>query len=268
MVTRQLTTSHVFAWTLAVAIWTSPWLSARPAAQTTGIREVAASPQRLIPLHTRLRYTTMIVLPDDEAILDVICGDRDFWVISATHNIAHVKPAKEGAATNLNLVTVGGAVYSFLLSEKAGNSPPDLKVYVTADPSAPRATPKYYTAAQYDLVQAELLDARRAIEAERGLAADRIAAYQQDYPSKLQFVYGAPKYEKPFLVRAIWHDGQFTYIKTDATELPALYEIVDGQPAVLNFHVRQDTYVVPKVVERGYLALGRARWAFAQSGRD
>jgi type IV secretory pathway VirB9-like protein len=267
MATRQLRMSYVFASTVAVAIWTSPWLSVWPAAQTTGIREVSASTQSLIPLQTRLRYTTMIVLPGDEAILDVICGDRDFWVISATHNIAHVKPAKAGAATNLNLVTAGGAVYSFLLSEKQGNSPPDLKVYVTADPSAPRGKPKYYTEAQYDLVQTELVDTRRAIEAERRKAAETIAAYQQDYPSKLQFVYGAPKYEKPFLVRAIWHDGQFTYVKTDAAELPALYEVVDGQPALLNFHVRQGTYVVPKVVERGYFAIGKARLPFAQSGR-
>ena len=77
-------------------------------AQATGIREVSASERSLIPLQTRLRYTTMIVLPDEEEILDVICGDRDFWVISATQNIAHVKPAKEGAATNLNLVTSSG----------------------------------------------------------------------------------------------------------------------------------------------------------------
>ena len=59
----------------------------------------------------------MILLPEQEEILDVVCGDRDFWVISATQNIAHVKPAKEGAATNLNLVTASGTVYSFLLTE-------------------------------------------------------------------------------------------------------------------------------------------------------
>ena len=105
-------------------------------AQTTGIREVTASPHSLIPLQTRLRYTTMIVLPDGEEILDVICGDKDFWVITATHNIAHVKPAKEGAATNLNLVAGSGTVYSFLLTEKNGTAMPDLKVYVTADPNA------------------------------------------------------------------------------------------------------------------------------------
>src|SRR4249920_3739547 len=80
------------------------------------------------PLPTRLRYTTMVVLPEGEEILDVICGDKDFWVISSTHNIAHVKPAKEGAATNMNLVAASGAVYSFLLTEKSGNGMPDLKV--------------------------------------------------------------------------------------------------------------------------------------------
>ena len=51
----------------------------------------------MIPLQTRLRYTTMILLPEGEEILDVICGDRDFWVISAARNIAHLKPAKAGA---------------------------------------------------------------------------------------------------------------------------------------------------------------------------
>ena len=30
-------------------------------------------------------------------ILDVICGDKDFWVITSTQNIAHVKPAKDNA---------------------------------------------------------------------------------------------------------------------------------------------------------------------------
>ena len=36
-----------------------------------------------------------------------------------------------------------------------------------------------------------------------------------------------------------------TYIKADATELPALYEVKDGKPALLNFQVHQGTYVVP-----------------------
>jgi len=236
-------------------------------AQTTGIREVSASPRSLITLQTRLRYTTMIVLPEGEEILDVICGDKDFWVITSTQNIAHVKPAKEGAATNMNLVTASGEVYSFLLTEKNGSSMPDLKVYVNSDPNAPKGKPKFYSASQVEAIQAQLEEARASVEAANRRAAESIATFQQEYPAKLQFSYGSPKYERPFLVRSIWHDGRFTYIKSDAAELPALYEVKDGKPALVNFQVHQGTYVVPKVVDDGYLALGKERLTFAQRER-
>ena len=233
-------------------------------AQTTGIREVSANARSLVPLQTRLRYTTMIVLPDGEEILDVICGDKDFWVISATHNIAHVKPAKEGATTNLNLVAASGTVYSFLLTEKGGAALPDLKVYVNADPAEQTGKPRYYSAAQVEGLKAEIAEARASVEAAERRATDAIANYQQQYPTRLQFAYGAARYVKPFLVRSIWHDGRFTYIKTDASELPALYEVKDGKPSLLNFQVHDGTYVVPKVIDEGYLSLGKERFAFAQ----
>ncbi len=157
------------------------------------------------------------------------------------------------------------SVYSFLLSEKNGS--PDLKVYVNADGNAPTDKPKYYSAAQVESLQSELKEAHAAIEAAARRADEKIAAYQREYPSRLQFAYGAPKYEKPFLVRSIWHDGQFTYIKADAIELPALYEVKDGKPSLMNFEVQQGTYVVPKILDQGYLALGKERFAFAQQGR-
>lgn len=237
------------------------------AAQTVGIRQVSATAQSLIPLHTRVRYATMVVLPDDEEILDVICGDKDFWVISATHNIAHIKPAKEGVATNLDLVTSTGSIYSFMLDERSGGTP-DLKVFVNADQGQPTGKPKYYTAAQFESAQAELVQARNAVDAAQRRADERITAFKQQYPATLKFVYGTPKYEKPFYVRSMWTDGQFTYIQSDARELPALYEMKDGQPALVNFQVDHGTYIVPKVLEGGYLALGNTRWAFTeQQGR-
>jgi type IV secretion system protein VirB9 len=204
----------------------------------------------------------MVVLPEEEEILDVVCGDRDYWVISATQNIAHVKPAKAGAETNLNLVTASGTIYSFLLTERSG--PPDLKVYVEGNPSAARAKPRYFSAAQVQALQDQVSAARASVDAADRRATEVMATYRQDYPTTLQFAYVQPKYQKPFLVRSIWHDGQFTYVKADATELPALYELADGKPALVNFQVRNGTYIVPKVLERGYLALGKARLAFAQ----
>jgi type IV secretion system protein VirB9 len=233
------------------------------AAQTDGVREVTASDRNVISLNTKIRYTTMVILPDDEEILDVVCGDSTFWVISATQNIAHIKPAKEGTATNLNLVTASGAVYSFLLQESK-TTPPDLKVYVTADPNVARRAPKYYPATHVQTLQAEVTEARAAIEAIQHRSQEAVATFRREYPGSLQFAYGTPKYEKPFFVRSIWHDGQFTFIRADARELPALYEVKDGQPSVVNFQVQGGTYVVPKVLEQGYLALGRERFGFQQ----
>lgn len=236
--------------------------------QNDGIREVSATERSVIPLQTRLRYTTMIVLPANDEILDVICGDRDFWVISATQNIAHVKPAKAGAATNLNLVTASGAIYSFLLSEGgAPTTSPDLKVYVASDETPPTGRARFYSAAHVDALEAKLAEAEAAIRSAEAQAEETTAKYRQEYPTTLAFAYGAAKYERPFLVRAMWHDGRFTYVKSDARELPALYEMKDGKPAVVNFQVREGTFVVPKVLDRGYLALGEERFSFSLQER-
>ncbi|WP_291985020.1 TrbG/VirB9 family P-type conjugative transfer protein [Luteitalea sp.] len=236
--------------------------------QTVGIREVSATERSVIALQTRLRYTTMIVLPDNDEILDVICGDRDFWVISATQNIAHVKPAKAGAATNLNLVTASGAIYSFLLSEGgAPNASPDLKVYVASDEATPAGRARFYSAAHVEALEAKVAEAQAAIRSAEAQAVESTAQYRRDYPTKLTFGYGAVKYERPFFVRAMWHDGEFTYIKSDARELPALYEVKDDKPAVVNFQVREGTFVVPKVLERGYLAVGEQRFSFSLQER-
>ncbi|MET0165162.1 MAG: TrbG/VirB9 family P-type conjugative transfer protein [Vicinamibacterales bacterium] len=253
------------ALTITTAVLGSAMTATLAVAQTGGVREVSATERGVIPLQTRLRYTTMVVLPEGDEILDVLCGDRDFWVISATQNIAHVKPAKAGAETNLNLVTSSGAIYSFMLTEKS--SPPDIKVYVQSEERVTTGKPKYYSAAQVQTLETQIEELRAAARDEARRLDEAVAAYRQEYPARLQFPYGLPKYEKPFLVRSMWHDGEFTYVKTDATELPALYEMKDGKPSIVNFQVRQGTYVVPKVLDRGYLALGNQRFSFEQQGR-
>jgi type IV secretion system protein VirB9 len=257
--------SGLRAFTAAIAVLASSGTGTLAVAQTGGVREVSATERGVIPLQTRLRYTTMVVLPEGEEILDVLCGDRDFWVISATHNIAHVKPAKAGAETNLNLVTSSGAIYSFMLTEKS--SPPDIKVYVQGEEGATTGKPKYYSAAQVQTLEAQIEELRAAARDEARRVDEAVAVYRQQYPTRLQFPYEPLKYEKPFFVRSMWHDGEFTYVKTDATELPALYELKDGKPSIVNFQVREGTYVVPKVLDRGYLALGNQRFTFEQRER-
>ena len=40
--------------------------------------------------------------------------------------------------------------------------------------------------------------------------------------------------------------------------------MTDGKPAFVSFQVNAGTYVVPKVLDQGYLVLGKQRFAFQQ----
>src|SRR6185437_10513242 len=99
----------------------------------SGAREVKYSDNDIIPIRAKVRFSTLIVLPADEEILDFTTGDKDFWIINGAHNLCYLHPAQAGNRSNLNLVTASGHVYSFLLNEisKEPDTVPDLKVFVT-----------------------------------------------------------------------------------------------------------------------------------------
>lgn len=46
------------------------------------------------------------------------------------------------------------------------------------------------------------------------------------------------------------------------SEKPAIYEIKDGQPNLINFELQNGVYIVPKIVDTGYLAIGKKKLAF------
>jgi|SRR5579862_623038 len=251
-----------------------------PTAHAQSTREVTYNARSVVHVNAKLRFTTMIILPDGEEILDFVCGDKDFWVVSGAQNLAYVKPAKAGTATNLNLVTSAGHIYSFLLTE--GPADADLKIYVTPDDGfAPAgAVPKLYSAGQVEALRRDAEDARKEVETARAAAArsaeavaaakeaatksadEAVRAFRSTYPMQLQFPYRFKPNDRPFLVAAIYNDGQFTYIRAGAAELPSLYEIRDGAPNLINFQVEQGTYIVPKVLERGYLVIGKQKFVF------
>jgi type IV secretion system protein VirB9 len=242
-------------------------------------REVSYNAQSVVHLNAKLRFTTMIILPEQERILDFVCGDKEFWVVSGAQNLAYVKPAKAGASTNLNLVTAAGNVYSFLLTE--GTPDADLKVYVIPDGStATTATTlqKFYTASEVDAARHAADAAREEAQAARDvamaardaaakLADERVQQFRAAYPTRLDFSYRVKLHEPPFFVRAIYSDGAFTYIKADARELPVLYELRDGKPNLVNFQVDHGVYVISKVLDSGYLVVGKKTLRFGRVGR-
>jgi type IV secretory pathway VirB9-like protein len=247
-------------------------LCATPAeAQPT--REVTVSARSVVSIDTKLRYTTMLILPEGEDILDIICGDKDFWIVSGVQNFAYVKPAKAGAATNLNLVARSGTVYSFVLTEGAAS--PDLKVFVLPDRPlvAPGVTPDAKATEALERARQEAQDARLDRDAARSellelrahaaqAVEDATHRVRARYPTELRFPYRFKADAKPFRVSAIFHDGQSTFIRLEATELPAVYELKDGAASLVNLQAQDGLLIVPKVIEIGYLALGKQRLFF------
>src|SRR6202008_2508615 len=81
-----------------------------------GVKRFEYGERDVLRLNAKLRYTTLIVLPKNEQILDFTCGDKEFWIVNGTQNFASVKPARPKTQTNLNLITARGNLYSFVLT--------------------------------------------------------------------------------------------------------------------------------------------------------
>jgi len=239
-----------------------------------GARTIKYSLQDIIPVRAKLRFSTLIVLPQNEEILDFATGDKEFWIINGAHNLCYVHPAQAGIRSDLHLITSTGRVYSFLLTEVSNDSSaePDLKLFVEPKDESSiggaTALQGYVRASEAEAYKKEL-DALHAqadgrIHAAEVQAAEQVNKFKADYQKKLQFDYALDKNaaREPFLVSMIYHDEAFTYIKCAAPEKPALYEIKDGKPNLINFQVENGVYIAPKVIEDGYLVIGSKRATF------
>ena len=244
----------------------------QPDEEATFLRVQAAEDgQDLIySIRARVRHTTVIVLPVGERILDFVAGDSEYWHLTGAANVAYLKPLAEDAATNIALVCESGRIYSFLVEEH-GDEPPHLVVRVEDGPDAASMSgaglPAFVArseVAAYREMAAEAAEAARRAQA----AADaEIEAFRASYPTRLAFEYRLDRdaSRRPFLVEAMWHDGQFTYLRSRAQEAPALYELRDGEPSLVAFDLTEDgLYVARRVLGDGWLQIGdeRLRWRF------
>jgi type IV secretory pathway VirB9-like protein len=233
-------------------------------AQDASARTVQYHSSDIVPIHAKLKFTTLIELPSTEKITEAATGDKDFWVVDVVGNFCFVHPAKAGISSNLNLITDKGNIYSFTLQDVSGSTDaPDLKVIVEpADRSsivASQGPPQFVPAAQLEQSQQAL----SAVQAHITQAVDE---YKSAYPLSLKFDYSFHANEAPFDIEAIYHDDKFTYIKTNAPEKFSVYEMKDGKPNLITYELNNGTYIIPKVMDSGYVELGKKRLEFTRKG--
>ena len=238
---------------------------------------------RIHRLRTQVRHTTVIVLPAGDNILDFVVGDSEYWHLTGAANVAFLKPLSPDAATNIALVCESGRIYSFLVAEESGAAP---HLVVRIESGAEGAAlsgggsgrPAFVArseVAAYQQMASEAAEAARIAReaAETGVlearseAEAKIEAFRSGYPERLAFEYrlGEDAADRPFLVEAMWHDGEFTYLRSHAQESPALYELLDGEPALVAYDLTEDgLYIARHVLADGWLQIGdeRASWRF------
>ncbi len=217
----------------------------------------------IVSIRARMHYTTLIELPPTEKIMEVATGDKDFWIIDAVGNYCFLHPAQAGIQSDLDLITNKGNVYSFALKDDE-TAEPDLKVVIEPnDPSsiaAANGATKWVPASEVSTLETQA-------KAVRQHDADAVETFRANYPTqKLKFDYSY-KNKQPFGITAIYHDDRFTYIKSSAPEKFAVYELKDGKPDLINYQLQNDTYVIPQVVDKGYLRIGKHKLTFERKGK-
>ena len=246
------------------------------------IRRVGGE-DRIVRIRAKTRHTTVIVLPQTENVLDFVVGDSEYWHLTGAANLAFLKPIAEGVTTNVALVCESGRIYSFLVTEQSADQPHLVVRIEQPTEDDPRISPTKHEPAfvargqvaayqqmaetAMQTAKAAQVDADSRIADATALAAGESEAFRAEYPTRLKFPYQMEDKARkwPFMVEGMWHDGQFTYLRSNAQESPALYEEKDGKPALVAYDLQEDgLYIARHVLGNGWLQIGKqkAKWRF------
>ena len=111
---------------------------------------------------------------------------------------------------------------------------------------------------------AQLAQSQQQLAALQSHVTQAVDEYKSAYPMQLKFDYTFKANEAPFDIQSIYHDDKFTYIKTNAPEKFSVYEMKDGKPNLITYDLREGTYIIPKVMDIGYVELGKKRMEFTR----
>ena len=226
-----------------------------------------------------LLQSTLILLPTEEKVANVFAGDTVDWVFDGGHlasRFISIKPKVAGSTTDVHIVSDHGNEYTLQLREVSGDDDPhfDSKIFIAPGDKAAKdrlvELPVFVPAAELDKVKQEAIAAQAAQAATQKSEATKEEAYRSQYPGTLHFDYSWDKTKAKALgLEEIWRDDKFTYLRGKFQETPALYEVKDKKPSLINFDFNDGLYTVPKQLDSGYLEIGKQKVDFhrAEEGR-
>jgi type IV secretion system protein VirB9 len=242
------------------------------APRTVMVTEAETPPQ----VRAGLLQSTLIVLPAEEKVANVFAGDTVDWVFDGGHvasRFISVKPRTANASTDIHIVSDHGNEYTLQLRE-VSNDPDshfDSKVFINPGDQAAKdrlaQLPVFVPAAELDKAKQEAATAKAAQAAELKAEQTKAEQYRSEYPGSLHFDFvWDEKKAKELGLQQIWRDDKFTYLRGVFRETPALYELKDKKGSLINFDFSDGLYTVPKLLEHGYLSIGKQKVEFHRVG--
>jgi len=223
-------------------------------------------------VRTGLLQSTLILLPDQEKVAHVFAGDILDWAIDGGHvasRFVSIKPKLANSTTDVHIISDHGNDYTLQLREVSGDDDPhfDSKIFIVPGDKAAKEKlaelPVFVPAAELDKVKQEAAAAQAAQAATLKAEQTKEEVYRSQYPGSLHFDYTWDKSKgKELGLQEIWRDDKFTYLRGQFQETPALYEVKDKKPSLINFDFSNGLYTVPKELDNGYLAIGKQKVEF------
>lgn len=274
-------TPRLFLPIVAAAISTAGFAQT-PYLQPSAPRTVVIADAQAPPVvRVGLLQSTLIELPVEEKVATVFGGDTASWVFDAGHVASRyisIKPKVADASTDLHIVSDHGNEYTIELREVSSekdNPHFDSKIYISSSEAKAAdniaKAPVFVPAAEAEAKEAQLKkeadDAKKAADADHKAVVTAAETFKASYPATLHFDYTWDQSKgKTLGLQQIWRDDKFTYLRGQFQETPALYEVKDKKPSLINFDYSNGLYTVPKELENGYLAIGKQKVDFHRTG--
>ncbi|MGC1871020.1 MAG: TrbG/VirB9 family P-type conjugative transfer protein [Acidobacteriaceae bacterium] len=244
--------------------------------QPSAPRTVIVSESQTPPvIRAGLLQSTLIVLPAEEKVANVFAGDTVDWVFDGGHvasRFISVKPKTAASSTDIHIVSDHGNEYTLELREISDDPDAHYDSKVLIEPGDKAAKdrlvqlPVFVPAADLDKVKQEAAAAQAAQVATLKAEQSKEETYRSQYPGSLHFDYTwDEKKGKELGLQQIWRDDKFTYLRGQFQETPALYEVKDKKPSLINFDFANGLYTVPKELDSGYLAIGKQKVEFRRT---